>query len=42
MGLLIPFVGFGISVGVLLIWGFRAKKKAVREHSADVRPQKAA
>ncbi len=40
--MLIPFVGFGISVGVLLVWGFRAKKKAVREHSVDAHPQKAA
>jgi hypothetical protein len=34
MGLIIPFAAFGVSVGVLLIWGFRAKKKSLRDREA--------
>ncbi len=40
MGLVIPFAAFGVSVGILLAWGFRAKKRAARERAAH--PRKAA
>ena len=41
MGFAVPFATFAITVGVLLVWGFRAKRK----HNASVgtvRPRKAA
>jgi hypothetical protein len=44
MGLLIPFATFAITVGTLLVWGFREKRKYRATHagSVDVRPRKAA
>ena len=40
MGLIIPLVIFGISMGTLLVWGFRAKKREAKDGAA--RTEKAA
>ena len=42
MGLLIPFATFAITVGTLLVWGFREKRKYRSTHEESVRPRKAA
>jgi hypothetical protein len=44
MGFLIPFAAFAISVGTLLVWGFRDKRKYRATHGGSVapRPRKAA
>lgn len=44
MGFLIPFAAFTISVGTLIIWGFREKRKYKAAHgeSEATDPPKAA
>ena len=40
MGFIIPFLMFGIAMGTLMVWGFRAKKREAKDGAA--RPEKAA
>jgi hypothetical protein len=40
MRFIVPFLMFGISMGTLMVWGFRAKKREAKDGAA--RSEKAA